>query len=210
MPPPQAGADAAGAVSVRIEVPRTGSVRTHARYWIGAGEPVSVRFRYVGASWLMALEVLGAALVALLLAAAAWPRPWRLAPTTSRRRAAGGLAGVLACALALGVGAWPAALGVAAGVIAVGVPRDWWTIAWRRLIAAARETVAGARASLERDREAIAAQFNERRGKSVVWALLGPTGTLAWLGARLVVLAILVASLVTLVARLLDVLGHPA
>jgi len=202
---PQAGADAAGAVSVRIEVPRTGSARTHARYWVGAGEPVSVRFRYVGAGWLTALEVLGALLLALLLAAAGWPRPILLVATRGRRVAAVAVALVLAVALVWGAGAWPAVLGAVAGLAAVGVTRGWWGRGLRRLRESAGATAAALADSVDRDRRALAERFAERREKSLVWALLGPAGSLAWLGVRLVAVAVLVASLVALAARLLEI-----
>src|SRR5262249_6668891 len=61
---------AAGAMPVRVQIPRDGREMSVQRYWIDAGEPGRARFAYARTPLPPALEIFGVLLSALLVALA--------------------------------------------------------------------------------------------------------------------------------------------
>jgi hypothetical protein len=127
---PTASADS-GAVPVRFKIPQEGLRLEHQRYWIEAGQPVTVGLTYVRSwlqypAWMLAALALGLGL--LLFASRFQPLPPALRPW-------------LGLALAL-VAGWAAAriggpeavvIGVLLGILAIALRRRWFRRAPERM-----------------------------------------------------------------------------
>ena len=110
----------AGAVPVRIKLPRTGIRLEHERYWIGDDEPVSVSFLFLERRLIYPMLALTVLLLALGLACAG-------TPTRSLwTRGAGGALALAAAVPALKLGGLVAPLaGLVIGLGLVGHGRRW-------------------------------------------------------------------------------------
>jgi hypothetical protein len=206
---PAAREDSTGAMPVRVQLPTTGMRLVTTRYWLDPHEALTVSFRYAQIPVVLLLE----ALLGLLCAAAfvvafargpvvpegeapshRLPRPARLA-----------LLGVgVACAVVIGAKLHTTTV-VVAVVVALGVIL-WRRGSWRGAVAALSDVAWLNREAVEnwaralRDREA--AEFGERRAKSLLLALAVPAVKLAWtmfkLGAIFVATCALAFQLVEL------------
>lgn len=192
---------AAGAMPVRVQIPRDGREASLQRYWIDGSEVVRARFYYARNPLPLLLEILGA-IFAAACAARAWSR-------AKRNR----VELVVAAVALVGAGAFisvtAAILAASAGVLVALLVRG--ELARFAAIVASRVTslVAKKRESIEGSLRADWARFEERRQQSLFFALAQPMGSLAWFSAKLLALAIVAGILLMQLSQLVAILKNP-
>jgi hypothetical protein len=192
---------AAGAMPVRVQIPRDGRETSVQRYWIDEGEVVRAQFYYARNPLSSLLEIAGS-----ILAAGA------LAYVSSRRRRKrvemfAGTAAIVA--VAFFVSPYAAVLAALAGVgLALMVRGEVIALA-ASLVSRVVAGIGARRETLEKALRAELSRFEETREKSWILALAHPLGAMAWFSAKLVALAIIGGILLTQLWQLFRVLQNP-
>jgi hypothetical protein len=193
---------ASGAMPVRVQLPRDGTRLVHQRFWVDAKVPVRARLYYARAPVPQAAEAAAWIIGALFVAAT-------IAFEGRRRRIAGAAAIAWTVGLAM---AWTTKSAIAAALIGA-VLAGLWRGGLARLVTSARKIASiqlqHARAQLAILWQAVATEFEARRHKSVLFALLRPSAGFAWFGAKLAALVVLALVLAVQVARLIELLQNP-
>lgn len=193
---------AAGAMPVRVQIPRDGRELSMHRYWIDAQEPVRARFTYARTPLPMAAQLAGVLFAGAAIAFALIRR--------SRRRVLE-LGGALLLALALGASASPKAGMIAAlgGLAAALIARGEAVRLATALVEKTKRAIAAAKDSIARTVREATAAFEERRKTGWVVALAHPLLAIAWFSAKLVALSILGVVLFYQLWQLFAVLNNP-
>lgn len=193
---------AAGAMPVRVQIPRDGRELSMHRYWIDAGEPVRARFTYARTPLPMVAQLAGVLAAGAALAFALIRR--------SRRRTVE-LAGALGLAVLAGIFVSPKA-GVSAvlgGLAAALIARGEAVRLATALIEKTKRVIAAVKASIARTVRENMAAFEERRKSGWVVAVAHPLLAVAWFSAKLVALSILGSVLFYQLWQLFAVLNNP-
>jgi hypothetical protein len=193
---------AAGAMPVRVQIPRDGREMSLHRYWVDASEPVRARFTFARTPLPLVVELAGILLVGFAIAAA-------LARRGGRRAIELGGAVVLAIVLGALVSPKAGVFAAAGGVFGALAIRGELTRLFAMIVDRAKRAFVAIKGSvLGSVREAVA-EFEERRQKGLLVAIAHPMFAIGWFSAKLVAFAVIAGVLFYQVWALVGVLNNP-